>query len=108
MGSNVSKLEFSAVFDSGTTYTLLKDPVYTIISRSVSNLNYVFNGIVGITFNTNENDLYPYILFCSSIPKSKKTDTMIRAPALNTVIAQGHLYIWRNLFIIHICFFFPT
>jgi hypothetical protein len=39
MGSNVSKLEFSAIFDSGTSFTSLSDPAYTFISESVSNLN---------------------------------------------------------------------
>nr|POF23317.1 aspartyl protease family protein 1 [Quercus suber] len=32
--SNVSQLDFSAIFDSGTRFTYLKDPAYTIISTS--------------------------------------------------------------------------
>lgn len=71
MGSNVSELDFSAIFDSGTSFTSLKDPAYTIISMTVSNLNYVFNGIVGITFNTNENDLYSYY-FAVRFPSQRK------------------------------------
>ncbi|GMY12300.1 aspartyl protease family protein 1-like [Fagus crenata] len=34
IGSNASKLEFYAIFDSGTSYTNLRDPYYTFISES--------------------------------------------------------------------------
>ena len=62
MGSNVSKLEFSAIFDSGTLYTLLSDPAYTFISESVSNLNNVFHDIMRIHILTNEYDLFYFVV----------------------------------------------
>uniref|UniRef100_A0A7N2M1W6 Peptidase A1 domain-containing protein n=1 Tax=Quercus lobata TaxID=97700 RepID=A0A7N2M1W6_QUELO len=34
VGSSSSKLELSAAFDSGTSYTLLRDPAYTFITES--------------------------------------------------------------------------
>ncbi|XP_050241688.1 aspartyl protease family protein 1-like [Quercus robur] len=34
VGKNVSALELSAIFDSGTSFTSLKDPAYTFISES--------------------------------------------------------------------------
>jgi len=71
VGSNVSELEFSAVFDSGTTYTLLNDPAYTIISTSVSNLNNMFHDIIGISFNTIEYDLNSYY-FVVRFPSQRK------------------------------------
>ncbi|KAK7860079.1 aspartyl protease family protein 1 [Quercus suber] len=33
-GVNVSQVEFNAIFDSGTSFTLLSDPAYTFISES--------------------------------------------------------------------------
>ncbi|KAB1201790.1 Aspartic proteinase-like protein 1 [Morella rubra] len=35
VGRNSSKLEFSAIFDSGTSFTSLTDPAYTFISEAV-------------------------------------------------------------------------
>ncbi|KAF5462947.1 hypothetical protein F2P56_018908, partial [Juglans regia] len=34
VGQNSSELEFSAIFDSGTSFTSLRDPAYTFISES--------------------------------------------------------------------------
>ncbi|KAF3946345.1 hypothetical protein CMV_027378 [Castanea mollissima] len=34
VGVNVSKMEFNAIFDSGTSFTQLRDPVYTFISKT--------------------------------------------------------------------------
>ncbi|KAG6645504.1 hypothetical protein CIPAW_08G127200 [Carya illinoinensis] len=34
VGKNFSKLEFSAIFDSGSSFTSLRDPAYTFISKS--------------------------------------------------------------------------
>lgn len=39
VGGNVADLEFSAIFDSGTSFTYLNDPAYTLISESVSSLS---------------------------------------------------------------------
>ncbi|KAM3709863.1 hypothetical protein ACJW31_02G206500 [Castanea mollissima] len=36
VGVNVSKMEFSAIFDSGTSFTQLTDPAYTFISKTVT------------------------------------------------------------------------
>jgi hypothetical protein len=47
VGENSSELEFSAIFDSGTSFTSLADPAYTFISESVSSLNNVFHDIAG-------------------------------------------------------------
>ncbi|KAM4118487.1 hypothetical protein ACB094_02G207000 [Castanea mollissima] len=34
VGANVSEMEFSAIFDSGTSFTQISDPVYTFISKT--------------------------------------------------------------------------
>jgi len=47
VGSSSSKLELSAAFDSGTSYTLLRDPAYTFITESVSILHEAFPDIIG-------------------------------------------------------------
>ncbi|KAM3709862.1 hypothetical protein ACJW31_02G206400 [Castanea mollissima] len=36
VGANVSEMEFSAIFDSGTSFTQISDPVYTFISKTVT------------------------------------------------------------------------
>lgn len=38
VGGNVSNLEFDAIFDSGTSFTYLNDPAYSLISDKVSTL----------------------------------------------------------------------
>ncbi|XP_021908114.1 aspartyl protease family protein 1 [Carica papaya] len=38
VGGNVADLEFSAIFDSGTSFTYLNDPAYTLISESFNTL----------------------------------------------------------------------
>ncbi|XP_010548254.1 PREDICTED: aspartyl protease family protein 1 isoform X2 [Tarenaya hassleriana] len=38
VGGNTADLEFSAVFDSGTSFTYLTDPAYTLISESFNSL----------------------------------------------------------------------
>ncbi|GLU19728.1 hypothetical protein SLE2022_359600 [Rubroshorea leprosula] len=38
VGGNVQNLEFSAIFDSGTSFTYLNDPAYTLISESFNKL----------------------------------------------------------------------
>ncbi|KAK7816059.1 aspartyl protease family protein 1, partial [Quercus suber] len=65
------KLEFSAIFDSGATFTYLNDSAYTIISTSVSHLYNMFHDIIGISFNTNEYDLYSYY-FVVRFPSQRK------------------------------------
>ena len=66
---NVSALEFSAIFDSGTSFTSLKDPTYTFISESVSNLNVVFPDTVGIPFyNLQVYMIYVILQFNSQVP----------------------------------------
>lgn len=49
VGSSSSKLELSAIFDSGTSLTILSDPAYTFITESVSILHKVFPDIIGNT-----------------------------------------------------------
>lgn len=36
VGEEIHDLEFSAIFDSGTSFTYLNDPAYTLISKTVS------------------------------------------------------------------------
>ncbi|KAE8668913.1 putative Pre-rRNA-processing protein ESF1 [Hibiscus syriacus] len=38
VGGNTADLEFNAIFDSGTSFTYLNDPAYTLISESFNNL----------------------------------------------------------------------
>ncbi|KAK8474239.1 hypothetical protein V6N13_053169 [Hibiscus sabdariffa] len=38
VGGNAGDLEFNAIFDSGTSFTYLNDPAYTLISESFNNL----------------------------------------------------------------------
>ncbi|KAK8716835.1 hypothetical protein V6N13_044132 [Hibiscus sabdariffa] len=38
VGGNAGDLEFDAIFDSGTSFTYLNDPAYTLISESFNNL----------------------------------------------------------------------
>lgn len=42
VGGNAANFEFSAIFDSGTSFTYLNDPAYTQISETVSSLSYLF------------------------------------------------------------------
>lgn len=42
VGGNVADLEFHAIFDSGTSFTYLNDPAYTLIADKVSNLCHSF------------------------------------------------------------------
>ena len=71
---NVSALEFSAIFDSGTSFTSLKDPAYTFISESVSNLNVVFPHTVGIPFyNLQVYMIYVILQFNSQVPERRHT-----------------------------------
>ena len=68
VGKNVSALEFSAIFDSGTSFTSLKDPAYTFISESVSNLNVVFPDTIGIPFyNVQVYMIYVILQFNSQV-----------------------------------------
>ncbi|XP_022739550.1 aspartyl protease family protein 1-like [Durio zibethinus] len=38
VGGNAENLDFNAIFDSGTSFTYLNDPAYTLISESFNNL----------------------------------------------------------------------
>ncbi|KAK4791209.1 hypothetical protein SAY86_031622 [Trapa natans] len=38
VGGNINDLEFSAIFDSGTSFTYLNDPAYTLISKKFNSL----------------------------------------------------------------------
>ena len=72
VGKNVSALEFSAIFDSGTSFTSLKDPAYTFISESVSNLNVVFPETFEIPFyNVQFYMMYVILQFNSQVTESR-------------------------------------
>ena len=45
VGGNAGDLDFYAIFDSGTSFTYLNDPAYTLISESVSSLNHIFHAV---------------------------------------------------------------
>ncbi|XP_075655274.1 aspartyl protease family protein 1-like [Castanea sativa] len=62
VGSNVSELDFSAIFDSGTTYTYLKDPAYTFISMS-------FDSQVKEYRSDNQNTGFEYCYNSSNFPE---------------------------------------
>ncbi|KAJ0098226.1 hypothetical protein Patl1_29162 [Pistacia atlantica] len=58
VGGSASDLEFTAVFDSGTSFTYLNDPVYTQISETFNNLTQ------GKRFTSETSKLpfdYPYV-----------------------------------------------
>lgn len=45
VGGNAADLDFNAIFDSGTSFTYLNDPAYTLISENVSSLSLVFHAV---------------------------------------------------------------
>lgn len=46
VGGTTSDLEFNAIFDTGTSFTYLNDPAYTLITESVSGLSSIFLSII--------------------------------------------------------------
>ena len=106
VGDNVSDVSFSAIFDSGTSFTYLNDPAYTVISKSVSSLNnllieYVSNQLL-IT--------YSYVgLSFSSIPRPKRSGIpLILGSLLSIATNWGHFNLGTQNWLILVGFFFWT
>lgn len=38
VGDNVTNVDFSAIFDSGTSFTYVDDPAYSVITQNVSHI----------------------------------------------------------------------
>ncbi|KAJ0040225.1 hypothetical protein Pint_28568 [Pistacia integerrima] len=77
VGGSASDLEFTAVFDSGTSFTYLNDPVYTQISETVpmrlSSHFYCNDFHSGLSHTDDENSLFCFqdiSLYCLALVKS--------------------------------------
>ncbi|KVH92268.1 Aspartic peptidase [Cynara cardunculus var. scolymus] len=77
VGDNVTDIDFSAIFDTGTSFTYLNDPVYTIISES-------FASQTEETRSQPSSDL-PFE-YCYDISPNQQT---VQAPLLNLTMRGG-------------------
>ncbi|XP_030923512.1 aspartyl protease family protein 1-like [Quercus lobata] len=84
VGVNVSKMEFSAIFDSGTSFTQLRDPIYTFISKT-------FNSHVTEKRHSS-NSTIPFE-YCYDL-SANQTSYMI--PIMNLTMKGGEQYYLTN------------
>uniref|UniRef100_A0A803R125 Peptidase A1 domain-containing protein n=1 Tax=Cannabis sativa TaxID=3483 RepID=A0A803R125_CANSA len=80
VGGTDANLEFSAIFDSGTSFTYLNDPAYTQISES-------FNKMANEDRHSSNSSIpfeYCYVL--------RPNQTSFEYPALNFTMKGGHVY----------------
>ncbi|XP_023877136.2 aspartyl protease family protein 1 [Quercus suber] len=84
VGVNVSKMEFSAIFDSGTSVTHLTDPAYTFISKT-------FNSQVTEKRNLSNSQI-PFE-YCYDL-SANQTSPMI--PIMNLTMKGGEQYYLTN------------
>ncbi|KAH7566225.1 hypothetical protein ACOSP7_022604 [Xanthoceras sorbifolium] len=81
VGGSAANLEFSAIFDSGTSFTYLNDPAYTQISES-------FNSMAQEQRLQNDSDLpFDYCYLLSS------NQTSFKYPVVNLTMKGGHQYL---------------
>ncbi|KAG2694123.1 hypothetical protein I3760_08G126800 [Carya illinoinensis] len=80
VGQNSTELEFSAIFDSGTSFTILRDPAYTFISES-------FNSQIQEKRHTSDPQLpFEYCYYLSANQTSYVT------PVVNLTMKGGDRY----------------
>ncbi|XP_062144425.1 aspartyl protease family protein 1-like [Alnus glutinosa] len=80
VGKNSSKLGFSAIFDSGTSFTALTDPAYTFISES-------FNSNVQEKRHASDSQL-PFE-YCYNLSANQSVDMI---PDVNLTMKGGDIY----------------
>ncbi|XP_039012361.1 aspartyl protease family protein 1-like isoform X2 [Hibiscus syriacus] len=80
VGGSAGDLEFNAIFDSGTSFTYLNDPAYTLISESFNNLAREKR----FTSNNSSNDL-PFE-YCYELSANQ---TSFEYPVLNLTMKGG-------------------
>ncbi|KAF5462945.1 hypothetical protein F2P56_018907 [Juglans regia] len=84
VGQNSSELEFSAIFDSGTSFTSLRDPAYTFISES-------FNSQIKEKRHTSDPQLpFDYCYYLS------ENQTSYVIPDVNLTMKGGDTYFLNN------------
>ncbi|XP_062101891.1 aspartyl protease family protein 1-like [Humulus lupulus] len=80
VGGTDANLEFSAIFDSGTSFTYLNDPAYTLISES-------FNKMANEDRHSSNSSI-PFE-YCYDL---RPNQTSFEYPALNFTMKGGHIY----------------
>ncbi|XP_019422081.1 PREDICTED: aspartyl protease family protein 1-like [Lupinus angustifolius] len=78
VGGNVADIEFHAIFDSGTSFTSLKDPPYIQITQS-------FDSLIKLKRNSSSDLPFEY---CYDISPNQK----IEVPTLNLTMKSGDNY----------------
>ncbi|GKV45101.1 hypothetical protein SLEP1_g52222 [Rubroshorea leprosula] len=84
VGGKVQNLEFSAIFDSGTSFTYLNDPAYTHISES-------FNKRASARRNTSNPDLL--FEYCYNL---RANQTNVTYPVVNLTMQGGDTFYVNN------------
>ncbi|KAF3946935.1 hypothetical protein CMV_026857 [Castanea mollissima] len=84
VGANVSEMEFSAIFDSGTSFTQISDPVYTFISKT-------FNSQV--TEKRHSSDSQIPFEYCYDMSANQ---TSFMFPTMNLTMKGGEQYYLTN------------
>ncbi|GLT74142.1 hypothetical protein SLA2020_459560 [Shorea laevis] len=98
VGGKVQNLEFSAIFDSGTSFTYLNDPAYTVISesfnkrasdkRNTSNPNLLFEYCYNLRANQT-NLTYPGV----NLTMQGGDTFHVNAPIVEVIYEQGNLQV---------------
>nr|GEV51359.1 aspartyl protease family protein 1-like [Tanacetum cinerariifolium] len=88
VGDNVTNVDFTAIFDTGTSFTYLNDPAYSIIGESVASQTEESRS------QSSSNLPFEY---CYDISPSQKT---FEAPLLNITMKGGDQFSVTNPFVV--------